>query len=114
MKIVNLTRSTIIAEEVEIADTILSRMKGLLFRKSLAKSHALIIKPTSSIHTFFMRFPIDIVFLDKQNKILKLKVNVPPFRIILCPPRAKSAVELPSGTLHSTHTQIGDHFAITA
>lgn len=111
-RIVNVTRNLVLAEYAEIADTFFSRMKGLLFRKSLVKSAALIIKPTSSLHTFFMQFPIDIAFLDKDNKILKISQNVLPFRFIACSLRAKIALEFPAGTLNSTHTQSGDAISI--
>ena len=111
-EITNLTRNITLAENIELADTPLKRMKGLLFRKTLEKSTALIIRPTSSIHTFFMQFPIDIVFLDKDNKILKLRRDVIPFRLISCPLSAKTTIEFPAGTLSSTQTQTGDFLSI--
>ena len=111
-KIVNLTRNTLLAENSELANTPLKRMKGLLFRKTLEESSALIIQPTSSIHTFFMQFSIDILFLDRDNRILKLRHNIAPFRFILCPLSAKTTIEFPAGTLVSTQTQVGDFLSI--
>ncbi|PIQ88936.1 MAG: hypothetical protein COV72_05695 [Candidatus Omnitrophica bacterium CG11_big_fil_rev_8_21_14_0_20_42_13] len=111
-RIINIAKNTPVAERAEIAENAFSRMKGLLGRKLLNKSCALIIKPTSSIHTFFMKFPIDIAFLDKNNKILKIKHGVMPFRFISCPLGAKITIELPSGTLKASNTEIGDILAI--
>ncbi len=72
VKIINKTKNTILAEEAYIADTVFSRVKGLLGKQSLDEGSALIIKPCNSIHTFFMRFPIDVFFVDRNNKIVKI------------------------------------------
>ena len=111
-KIINPDTKAIIAEHAELADNVFSRMKGLLFRDSLDTSAALIIKPASSLHTFFMRFSIDIIFLDKQGKILKLSRNVPPSKFVLSVFGAKCAVEFPTGTIDKFSLSIGGQLSI--
>ncbi|MDP1853282.1 MAG: DUF192 domain-containing protein [Candidatus Omnitrophota bacterium] len=111
-KIINPDTKVIIAEHAEFADNFFSRMKGLLFRDSLDASTALIIKPASSLHTFFMRFSIDIIFLDSQNRILKLSSNVTPFKFVLSAFGAKCAVELPAGTIEKFSLSIGGQLSI--
>ena len=108
MKIVNQSKQVTLADKVFFADTIFKRMRGLLGRKSMNKGEALIITPANSIHTFFMRFPIDILFLDKNNKIIKTISCLKPFRLTSIYFNATSAVELPIGTIQSLSIQKGD------
>ena len=108
MKLINQTKNTILAEEVIIADTCLKRIKGLLGRKDFLPGEALIIKPCNSIHTFFMRFPIDVLFVAQDNRIIKIIPSLKPFRLTGVYFHTKFAIELPSGTIQSTFTQKGD------
>jgi len=107
MKIVNKNNNNVLADNVVLANTPLSRMAGLLGKKELAKGQALILDPCNSIHTFFMRFPIDVLFLDKSNRIVKAVSSIKAFRLTHIYFRAKFAVELPAGTIASTSTQEG-------
>ena len=70
MKIINISKNTILADKAEMADTFFKRLIGLLNRKSLGKGEALILSPANCIHSFFMRFSIDVLFLDKSNKVV--------------------------------------------
>jgi uncharacterized membrane protein (UPF0127 family) len=108
MKIINKTKNTVLAEDAVAADTVFSRLKGLLGRKAFIKGEALIITPCNSIHTFFMRFPIDVLFVDKNNKIVKVLAQLSPFRFSKLYWKSKTVVELPSGKINSTQTQYGD------
>jgi len=108
MKLINKTKNTILAESVLVAQTITSRMKGLLGRKDFPPGEALLIKPCNSIHTFFMRFPIDVLFVDKNNKVIKALSSIKPFRLSNIYFHARSAIEFPAGTLESSSTQEGD------
>ena len=65
-----------VCDSCVVADRMLPRMKGLLGRRELASGEGMLIRPTSSIHTFFMRFPIDAVFLSRDGEVLKVKPNV--------------------------------------
>jgi hypothetical protein len=83
------------------------RNKGLLGRKALATGGGLWIVPCESVHTFFMQFPIDLVYLDRKNRVRKVCKSVPAWRISVCL-SAHSILELPSGTIRDTLTKAGD------
>jgi len=88
--------SKVVCERCTVAATPLRRMKGLLGRKSLEAGEGLLIRPTSSIHMFFMRFPIDAVFLDRELAVRKVVPDLKPWRIAFAR-GAKSVVELSAG-----------------
>lgn len=112
MQIINVTRNTLLAEKAELANTFFSRLIGLLGRKGFEVGEALIIKPANQIHTFFMRFPIDVVFVDKQDKVVALKENLSPFRLTPFYFRASYCIELPKGAINSSHLKLGDQLKI--
>ena len=111
MSVVNLTRQTAIADRVQLAGEGQSRRKGLLGRDSLAQGEGLWIVPCEAVHTFWMRFPIDLIYLDRKYRVLKIRRGVLPWRLSACL-RAHSVIELPSGTIASTRTMRGDTLAI--
>lgn len=80
--------------EVTVADGFWSRALGLLPRKSLPSHSALLIKPCKDVHTWFMRFGIDVLFLDKNNKIIGIKENVLPYRFVLGPKGTANVLEM--------------------
>jgi uncharacterized membrane protein (UPF0127 family) len=106
-KISNLTRGTVLAERVETANRGATRRKGLLGRDGLPSGEGLWIVPCESVHTFFMRFPIDLVYVDRKLRVRKVRSGVPPWRLSACL-SAHSVVELTAGTVHATQTQAGD------
>jgi len=108
MNAYNQTRRCVIAANVDKADTALSRMKGLLGRKSIDRDYGLWIAPGNSIHTFFMKFPIDVVFLSKSNQVLKLLQDIKPNRLSSIVWGARSILELSSGAILQSGTQVGD------
>lgn len=103
----NCSRGTVLATHLEVADTGPKRNKGLLGRKGLAPGEGLWITPCESVHTFFMQFPIDLVYLDRKNRVRKTRSSVPPWRLSACL-SAHSILELPAGTILATQTQTGD------
>ncbi|HZP07571.1 MAG TPA: DUF192 domain-containing protein [Terracidiphilus sp.] len=107
LKVVNATRGTIIASRLEVAGTGRTRRKGLLGRDHLDAGEGLWIVPCESIHTFFMRFPIDLIYLDRKNRIKKLRGNLGAWRLSACF-TAHSVLELAAGTIGNTDTQLGD------
>ena len=107
-QIVNLTKNVIIVQEAQLAVTLDQRMRGLLGRISLGPNEALILKPCSSIHTFFMRFPIDVLFLDRDMQVIKVIHDLAPNRLSPLVLSSIMAIELPAGKVHQTNTQIGD------
>jgi len=95
---VTLTRADgeVVCERCVVAATALTRLKGLLGRSGLEPGEGLLLRPASSIHTFFMRFPIDVVFLDRELEVRKVVPELGPWRAAFAR-GARSAVELPAG-----------------
>jgi uncharacterized membrane protein (UPF0127 family) len=112
MRAYNLRNSNELANNVAVAESLLKRMKGLLGKSDMMPGEALWIKPCLSVHTFGMQFPIDIVFLDKKNKVAALIRNMHPNRLPRLNLRAASVLELPAGVLEATDTRIGDEIEI--
>ena len=79
-----------------LADTPLTRLRGLLGRRRLGQDEGLLIRPAGSVHTFFMRFPIDVVFLSRDDAVLKVVRSLRPWRLAAAP-GAKRTLELPAG-----------------
>ena len=88
-----------------------SRRTGLLGRDSLAEGSALIIAPSQAIHTFSMRFAIDVAFVSKDGRVLKVRQAVPPRRIAVAL-RAFAVIELPAGALERSDTKPGDQLQL--
>lgn len=104
---VNVTRGTVLASRLEVAGTGGTRRKGLLGRNSLEPGEGLWIAPCESVHTFFMRFAIDLVYLDRKHRVRKVRHSVGPWRISACL-TAHSVLELPAGSVRATQTKLGD------
>ena len=109
----NAARNTQLGDSIEKADSSAKRRTGLLKHTSLAEGAGLWIVPCESIHTFFMRFPIDVVYIDKKRRVRKVVHALQPWRMSMCL-RAHSVIELPPGTIERTGTQPGDTLEITA
>jgi uncharacterized membrane protein (UPF0127 family) len=107
----NQTRNAILGDAVEVADTSAKRRVGLLKHERLEPGTGLWIMPCESVHTFFMKFPIDLVYLDKKRKVRKVRHAVPAWRMSACF-SAHSIIELPAGTVEKTGTQPGDELSI--
>ena len=107
----NQTRQTVLAQEAEVADTSAKRRTGLLKHERLEAGQGLWIVPCESVHTFFMRFPIDLVYLTRDRKVRKTRASVAPWRMSACLP-AHSVLELPAGTVERTGTERGDQLVI--
>ena len=107
MRLLNQANGAVLAENVQIARTARARLKGLLGRDFLPEGEALSIEPCTSIHTFFMRFPIDAAFLARDGKVLRAISSMPPWRATRIYPRAALVVEFPAGTLARTGTAEG-------
>ena len=109
----NVTRGTVLASHLEVAGTGETRRKGLLGRECLLPGEGLWISPCESVHTFFMRFAIDLVYLDRKLQVKKVRRNVGPWRLSACL-TAHSVLELPSGTIAATQTERGDVVELAA
>jgi uncharacterized membrane protein (UPF0127 family) len=107
LRVKNITRNTQIATDVELADSGPRRSQGLLGRKGLAAGEGLWIVPCEAVHTFGMQFSIDLVYIDREYRIRKIRRNVPPWRLSACL-RAHSVIELAAGSIHENIAQPGD------
>jgi hypothetical protein len=107
LRVSNLTRQTLLASNVEVADKGAKRRKGLLGRERLSPGEGLWILPCEAVHTFGMQFPIDLVYLDRSHRIIKVRSDVLPRRLSVCL-SAHSVIELASGTIRDTQTRPGD------
>ena len=94
----NQTRNAVLGDAVDVADTSEKRRVGLLKHERLEPGEGLWIVPCESVHTFFMKFPIDLVYLDKKRKVRKVRNAVPAWRLSACL-TAHSILELPAGPL---------------
>jgi uncharacterized protein len=97
----------VVCEELHLADGPLSRARGLLGRSALPQGEGLLLRPASSIHTAFMRFPIDAVFLDRDLRVLRVVANVRPWRAAGCR-GARAVLELSAGESERRGVRPGD------
>ncbi len=112
-RLANLTRGTTVAGEVRRATSMWARGLGLMGHAPLAPGQALILEPESSVHMFFMRFPLDLLFLDADGQVLHLYTALPPWRISRIVRGSRRVVELPPGSIAASGTQVGDRVALT-
>ena len=112
MKIYNSTQNNLIAEDVKIAENFFTRSVGLLSRKSLSQDEGLVIRPCCSIHTLFMKFPIDVLFINRKNEIIALYENVKPYRILPIHPTSYYVVELCAGQIAVKNICLSDIISI--
>ena len=108
MKAFNQSRKQLLAKQLSVADTFWKSLAGLLSRNALPPGEGLWIVPCQSVHTIGMRFPIDVVFLDRDGVIIHLEENMKPFRISRHISRARGVLEIPAGVVQATGTQAGD------
>ena len=107
----NESRGAVLGDAVTVANTRSTRNVGLLKHKSLNPGEGLWIVPCQSVHTFFMKFAIDLVYLDRRRRVRKVRHAVPPWRVSGCW-RAHSVLEFPAGSVAPTGTQPGDQLEI--
>jgi hypothetical protein len=112
LRVINATRGAALAEQCGEARSFFARGRGLMGHSGLAPGEGLLIDPCSSVHSFFMRFPIDVVFADKTHRVVGLTATMVPNRPYAGAWRARYVVELPAGTIAATGTQVGDALAL--
>jgi uncharacterized membrane protein (UPF0127 family) len=111
LRVRNLTRGTVLADRALIADDSRTRQTGLLKHTGLAEGEGLWIVPCEGVHTFFMKFAIDVLFLSKKRVVTKLRPNMVKSRIALSL-RAHSTLELPVGMIEKSGTKVGDQLEL--
>ncbi len=112
LRLTNLTKQTLLSEQVEVAATFTSRLVGLLNRSSMAPSEALWFHQCNSIHTYFMRFAIDAIFVDEQLRVKKVCRNLKPWRLVLPIWRASSVFEMAAGQASTDRVNEGDQLHV--
>ncbi len=113
MPVINLTKQTWLATKVRKADNFLTRLVGLLKRTHLGPEEALWLMPSKGIHTIGMKFPIDVVFLNRANVVVGLISELAPYRISSINLRGYSVMEFPAATIKKSRTELGDQLEIS-
>jgi uncharacterized protein len=113
-KVLRMSDGATIARTVQLANTFLLRLTGLMGKPALPQDQGLWITPCSSIHSFFMRFAFDAVFVDDKGHIVHLVEAMPPGQVTPLIQGAKAVLELPSGTISQHQLQVGDFLKLTA
>lgn len=112
LKLINQRNNEELAAQVGKAYSFLMRLKGLMFSKELPNGCSLHLKPCQSVHTYFMNYPIDVVFVNKQQEIVGVVESMSPRKVSKVYRSAASVFEFPAGTISRTNTNIGDKLVI--
>jgi uncharacterized membrane protein (UPF0127 family) len=112
-RIVNTRTGEVVADRAILADNPFTRMRGLLARRSLPAGEAIILKPASSIHTMFMLFSIDVVFLDRSDVVLKVVPNLSTFRFSAAR-GGHTVIEMAGKALADFDLEVGDRLTFEA
>lgn len=113
VEIKNQSNQIILGNKIGYANSPLSRFFGLLKKTHLEDGEGLLLTPCNSIHMFFMKFPIDVVFLDRKYKVVKTMENLKPWKISPVVFKAQSVLELPIGTIEKTQIKENDILELT-
>lgn len=111
-RILNVSRGTTVAEQARVARSYWSRLVGLTGRGGLGEGEGLLLSPCSSVQCFFMRFPIDVIFVDREAQVVKVVPSLRPFRLALGGRGAWAALEVPAATAARSGTVVGDRLAV--
>lgn len=112
--VVNRTRTTVVGRRIEVADTFLTRLVGLLGRSQIDSDCGLLIQPSSGVHTFGMRFPIDVIALDRQLRVRAFWNSLRPWRTSDVSWKTHAILELAPNHLQACHCEIGDQLEIVS
>jgi uncharacterized membrane protein (UPF0127 family) len=110
VRVVNHTRDTVLAERAELADNMWTRFVGLMGRRELPSGSGLVLKPGGGIHMWFMRIPLDVLHVDKGDRVTHVLRGIKPWRFGPLFVGGKLAIELPVGA--ADETDVGDHVTI--
>jgi hypothetical protein len=112
VRVDNLTRGTSVAERCRVAGSLRERTVGLLATVSLTAGEGLLIERTQSIHMFFMRYPIDVVFMDRDLQVTRTVTALRPWRVVWWARGARDCLELPVGAIAASGTATGDQLRV--
>lgn len=108
LSVYNTTKGFLLGERIEVAGTLWTRLVGLLDRRQLNEGEGLLLLPCRAVHTCFMRFEIDVAFLDQHGRVVHAVPRLRPFRFAVAGVEAYAALELPAGVLERSQTAVGD------
>jgi uncharacterized membrane protein (UPF0127 family) len=108
----NKTKSVVVGTQIGLANTSWTRLIGLAGKSRLGAGCGLLIRPSSGVHTFGMRFSIDVVALDRKLKVVKLWHRLAPFRVTSVSFETRNVLELPAGTIREAGIDVGDQLEI--
>ncbi|MCR4397473.1 MAG: DUF192 domain-containing protein [Firmicutes bacterium] len=108
MRIVNTTRNTELCSSATLAVTFIRRLRGLMFEKEMPPGHGLVLEPCRAIHTCFMRFPIDAVFISRDWRVVRVERSLAPWRFVPGVRGSFRVLELPCGSVGESLTRAGD------
>jgi hypothetical protein len=112
IRVENVTRGTTVASRARVASSLSDRTVGLLRTAEVLPGEGLWIERTPSIHMFFMRYPIDAVFVDADGRVTKVVPDLKPWRVVWWAPRARDCLELRAGAAAQSGTQVGDELGL--
>lgn len=110
-KLINERTGEVILDDLQIADTFFARFRGLMGRPSIPENMGLMIAPCNSVHCFFMKFPIDVIFLDKEDRVVHISENMKPGSISPIVRKSYSVIEA-NATVFQKNIKIGDNVKI--
>lgn len=113
LRLINESTGATVASQVELALDRSSRKRGLLGRASLAPASALVLSPCWMVHTAFMQFAIDVLFVDGRGRVVRLVPSLPPWRAAVSV-RARGVIEMPAGTAARCGISVGDRVSLAA
>lgn len=114
VRVSNVTRGTVLADQAQRADSFWSKLRGLLGRSGLGPGEGMIFEPCTSIHMFGMQFAIDVIHLNKQGEVVRIAPELQPNRLGPYVWRSRTVLELPAGAIAASNTQVGDMLTIEA
>jgi uncharacterized protein len=112
IRIINATRGCVLVTRGRVADGYWSRLRGLIGAAPLAPGEGLLISPCTSVHTHFMGFSIDVIYVNQDNEVVGIDAGMAPWRFGRFYRRVRYVVELPAGTASATGTRVGDRLEI--
>ncbi len=112
VKVIDITKSSVVGSNIDVASTCCSRLVGLLGRAGLEPGTGLLIVPSSGVHTWGMRFPIDVVALDRKLRVVGIWPRLGRFRVAALGWKTHAVLELPAGTIQQCNIGIHDQLAI--
>lgn len=108
IRVWNRTKGTVLGSRIRLADDLWARLRGFIFRGGPDAGEGLLLSPCQAVHMFGVRFPLDVVFIDENGRVVSVFAALAPMRWTPIQRSASHALELPEGTIAKTRTEVGD------